>query len=96
MKNYSNTIYKLYNQHKQFFLEVETIIYTYGSFILINVQQVKYDTMMHANPTPVRSVRFNFGVDLLLVKSNITNPKPPMLNRKLDAKPSIMYCPLTL
>lgn len=51
--------------------------------------------MMHANPTPVSKVRFNFGVDLLLVKSNITNPKPPILKRKLDAKPSIMYCPLT-
>lgn len=51
--------------------------------------------MMQANPTPVSKVRFNFGVDLLLVKSNITNPKPPILKRKLDAKPSIMYCPLT-
>jgi len=83
------------NQQTIFILK-NKIIYTYGSFILINVQHVKYDTMMHANPTPVRRVRFNFGVDLLLVKSNITNPKPPMLNRKLDAKPSIMYCPLTL
>lgn len=68
---------------------------TYGSFILINVQHVKYDTIIHANPTPVNSVRFNLGVDLLLVKSNITNPKPPILKRKLDANPSIIYCPLT-
>lgn len=70
-------------------------MYTYGSFILIKVQHVKYDTMIHANPTAVKSVRFNFGVDLLFVKSNITNPRPPMLKRKLDAKPSIIYCPLT-
>lgn len=66
-------------------------LYTYGSFILIKVQHVKYDTMMQAKPTPVSSVRFNFGVDLLLVKSNMTNPKPPILKRKLDANPSIIY-----
>jgi len=51
--------------------------------------------MMLANPTPVSNVRFSFGVDLLFVKSNMTNPKPPILKRKLDAKPSIIYCPLT-
>ena len=29
-------------------------------------------------------------------RSRIIKPKPPIVNRKLDASPSIIYCPFTL
>ncbi len=42
-----------------------------------------------------RRIRFNRGVLGLFVWSRMTNPRPPIVNRKLDARPSMMYCPFT-
>lgn len=47
---------------------------------------------------PIKSKRnlFNLGMFGALDRSRIMNPRPPIVKRKLDARPSIMYCPFTL
>lgn len=47
---------------------------------------------------PIKSKRnlFNLGIFGALDRSRIMNPRPPIVKRKLDARPSIMYCPFTL
>lgn len=69
---------------------------TYGSFILINIQHVPNDIMINRNPTDISNILFSFGVEGLCVWSKTMNPRPPMVNKKLEAKPSIIYCPLIL
>jgi hypothetical protein len=64
---------------------------TYGNFILMKIQQVKKDTTMQINPTKIRSSRFSLGVAGEWVCSRTTKPNPPMVNKKLAARPSMMY-----
>lgn len=47
---------------------------------------------------PIKSKRnlFNLGIFGALDRSRIMNPRPPIVKRKLDARPSIIYCPFTL
>lgn len=47
---------------------------------------------------PIKSKRnlFSLGIFGALDRSRIMNPKPPIVKRKLDASPSIIYCPFTL
>lgn len=47
---------------------------------------------------PIKSNRnlLSLGIFGALDRSRIMNPKPPIVKRKLDASPSIMYCPFTL
>lgn len=61
----------------------------------MNIQQVQNDTIMQMKPTEIKRMRFSFGVDGLCVWSRTTNPRPPMVNRKLEANPSMMYWPFT-
>lgn len=62
----------------------------------MNTQVVMNETRTQIKPTAVIKSLFNFGVRGEWMLSKIINPKPPIEKRKLDAKPSIMYCPLTL
>lgn len=48
------------------------------------------------NPMKSRRNLFSLGIFGALDRSKIMNPKPPIVNRKLDASPSIIYCPFTL
>lgn len=64
---------------------------TYGSFIRMKIQHVMKETTMLINPTLIKRILFNFGVDGLCVWSRTINPNPPKVKRKLDAKPSIIY-----
>ena len=68
---------------------------TYGSFMRMKRRHMKKDTMMQTNATASSRIRFSRGIIGLLVWSNMTKPSPPIVKRKLDAKPSIMYWPLT-
>lgn len=68
---------------------------TYGSFMRIKRRHMKNDTTTQTNATESSSIRFSRGVDGLFVWSRITNPSPPIVNRKLDARPSMIYWPLT-
>lgn len=72
---------------------------TYGNFIRMNTKQVRNEIITQTKPTANSRIRFNLGVILLsieFVRSNTTNPNPPRENKKLEASPSIIYCPLTL
>ena len=71
------------------------IIYP-GSFILMNTQQQPKLMTIAANPTNWRRILLSLGVLGLWVWSRIIIPAPPRLNMKLLARPSMMYCPLTL
>lgn len=51
--------------------------------------------MINAKPIEIRNIRFNFGPLGLCVLSNMTKPNAPIVNNKLEAKPSMIYCPLT-
>lgn len=48
------------------------------------------------NPMKSRRNLFSLGMFGALDRSRIMNPKPPIVKRKLDASPSIIYCPFTL
>lgn len=52
--------------------------------------------MMHINPIDINKIRFNFGVDGLWVWSKIMKPSPPIVKRKLEASPSMIYWPFIL
>lgn len=84
-------------QHDHHTLASKTIILlnTYGSFILINTRHVKKDTKTHTKPRNSKRNLFNLDMPTALDLSKIMKPSPPMENRKLDARPSMMYCPLT-
>lgn len=47
---------------------------------------------------PMKSSRKRLSLGMLgaLERSRMMKPSPPMVNRKLEASPSMMYCPLTL
>lgn len=76
-------------------LQFAKIDMTYGSFILINTLQVKNEISTHTKPMNKRRNRFNLGIPGALDLSRMMKPIPPMEKRKLDASPSMMYCPLT-
>ena len=68
---------------------------TYGSFMRMKRRHMKNERRMQTKATDSRSIRFSRGVDGLFVWSSTTNPSPPIVKRKLDARPSIIYWPLT-
>lgn len=61
----------------------------------MKIQVVKKDTKMHKKATEISRILFSLGVDGLCVRSSMIKPRPPRENRKLEASPSMMYCPLT-
>lgn len=48
------------------------------------------------NPIKSRRNLFSLGIFGAFDRSRIMNPRPPIVKRKLDASPSIIYCPFTL
>lgn len=47
-------------------------------------------------PMKSRRKRLSLGMLGALERSRIMKPRPPMVKRKLEASPSIIYCPFTL
>ena len=68
---------------------------THGSFILMNTLQVKNDTNTHTKPRNSRRNLLSLDMPTAFDLSKIMNPSPPIENRKLDARPSMMYWPFT-
>jgi len=64
---------------------------TYGSFILMNTLHVKKDTRTQTKPRNSKRNLFSLDMPTALDLSKIIKPSPPMENRKLDARPSMMY-----
>jgi len=52
---------------------------------------MKKETSMQMKAMLSRRMRLSLGVEGLLVWSRMTNPRPPRVKRKLDARPSMMY-----
>lgn len=76
---------------KTFFAQSKTkVSTTYGNFILMNTLHIKKEIRMDINPTEMRRIRFRRGMEWFVL-SSITNPSPPIVKRKLEANPSIMY-----
>ena len=48
------------------------------------------------NPIQINNDLFSLGILGALEKSKMIKPPPPRVNRKAEANPSIIYCPLTL
>jgi len=63
---------------------------TYGSFMRMKTRHMKNETAIQTNATLSSRIRLSFGVVGLLVWSSSTKPIPPITNRKLDARPSMM------
>ena len=61
----------------------------------MNTRHVKKDTKTHTKPRNSRRNLFSLDMPTALDLSKIMKPNPPMENRKLDARPSMMYCPFT-
>uniref|UniRef100_A0A6B0TV59 Putative secreted protein n=1 Tax=Ixodes ricinus TaxID=34613 RepID=A0A6B0TV59_IXORI len=50
---------------------------------------------MQTKPVQMSRILLSLGVLGLWVRSRMTKPRPPTVKRKLDARPSMMYWPLT-
>lgn len=72
-----------------------THTHTHGSFIVIKIRTAMKATMTKKNPEEKSIVLFNFVRPTALDRSRIMNPRPPIVKRKLEASPSIIYWPLT-
>lgn len=62
----------------------------------MNTLAMKKLNRTHTNPMNKRRNLLSLGMFGALDRSRIMKPKPPIVNRKLDASPSIIYCPFTL
>lgn len=69
---------------------------TYGNFIRIKTLAMKKLNKTLTNPIKSSRNLLSFGIFGALERSSIMKPSPPIVKRKLDARPSIMYCPFTL
>ena len=66
----------------------------YGILIRMKTRRVKKETRTLMAPIDKRMTRLSLGIrSFSLVMSSRMKPTAPSVNRKLDAKPSIMYCP---
>ena len=57
----------------------------------MNARHEKKDSNTQTNPKNRYKYRLNFGIVGILDLSKITNPNPPIVKRKLEARPSMMY-----
>lgn len=69
---------------------------TYGSFMRMNTLAMKKLRRTLTKPMKSNRKRFSLGMFGALERSRIIKPRPPIVKRKLEASPSIMYCPFTL
>lgn len=65
-----------------------------GNFMRIKSHVVKNETRIKMKPMAVSKMRLSFGFPGACVWSIMMKPRPPTVNRKLLAKPSMMYWPL--
>jgi len=61
----------------------------------MNTLHVKKETRTHTKPRDSKRNLFSLDMPTALDLSRIMKPSPPIENRKLDARPSMMYWPLT-
>ena len=64
---------------------------TYGSFILMNTLAMKKLRSTLTKPMKSNRKRLSLGMLGALERSRMMNPRPPMVKRKLEAKPSMIY-----
>lgn len=69
---------------------------TYGSFMRMNTLAMKKLRRTLTKPMKSSRKRLSLGMLGALERSRIIKPSPPMVKRKLEARPSMMYWPLTL
>lgn len=69
---------------------------TYGSFILMKTRAMKKLRSTLTKPMKSSRKRLSLGMLGALERSRMMKPNPPMVKRKLEARPSMMYCPFTL
>lgn len=62
----------------------------------MNTLAMKKLNRTQTNPMNRRRNLLSFGMFGTFDWSKILKPKPPIVNRKLDADPSLIYCPVTL
>lgn len=62
----------------------------------MNTRAMKKLRSTLTNPMKSSRKRLSLGMLGALERSRIIKPRPPIVNRKLDASPSIMYWPFTL
>lgn len=74
----------------------EKYVHTYGSFMRMKTLAMKKLRRTLTNPMKSRRKRLSLGMFGALERSKIINPRPPIVKRKLEASPSMMYCPFTL
>lgn len=70
--------------------------WTYGSFMRMNTLAMKKLRRTLTKPMKSNRKRLSLGMFGALERSRIIKPRPPIVKRKLEASPSIMYCPFTL
>lgn len=91
--------YKMNETTFLFHIWIVLLCYVYGckypgNFMRIKSHVVKNDTRIKMKPIAVSRIRLSFGLPGACVWSIIMKPNPPTVNRKLLARPSIMYWPL--
>ena len=64
---------------------------THGSFILMKTLHVKNDTRTQTKPRNSKRNLFSLDMPTAFDLSRIMKPNPPIENKKLDARPSMMY-----
>jgi len=75
---------------------VNTKELTHGSFMRMNTRAMKKLSSTLTKPMKSSRKRLSLGMFGALERSRMMKPMPPMVKRKLEARPSMMYCPLTL
>ena len=61
----------------------------------MNTRTARKAATTQKNPKENIMVLFNLVSPTVLERSRIINPSPPRVKRKLEARPSMMYWPLT-
>lgn len=69
---------------------------TYGSFMRMNTLAMKKLSRTLMPPMKSNRKRLSLGMFGALERSRMMKPRPPIVKRKLEASPSMMYCPFTL
>ena len=64
---------------------------THGSFILMKTLHVKNDTRTQTKPRNSKRNLLSLDMPTAFDLSRIMKPNPPIENKKLDARPSMMY-----
>lgn len=87
----STTMYKRHT-----LLKIRLDRETYGSFMRMNTLAMKKLRRTLTNPMKSNKNLLSLGMFGALERSRIMKPRPPIVKRKLEASPSMMYCPFTL